>query len=672
MRPRVVATLAAGVLLALYLPNAPAVQAAEPKADPAAALVPMPATIIAKNVPPVPRDHVGDLLPYENIRTASFTDWSSTGRRILIRTRFAQSMQLHEVAAPMGFRRQLTFFNDPVINGRTRPGNPDQIVFSLNEGGAENYQMFLLDRKAGTTRRFTDGKSRYENPAWSHDGKLLAYTSNARNGIDTDLYVADPGVAGSERRVADVKGSWTVLEWSPDDHSVLLLEEISANETYLHWIDVASGTIHDLTPRAKAGETTVSWQTARWARDGRGLFATSDKDSEFLRLVHVDLAGGKMTVLSAGTPWDVESIDLSDDGTRLAFFTNEDGYSRLHVIDPGHPGDTKSFPPPDLPAGVASGLKFRHGSHEIAFSVSWAQSPTDVFSYDIDARRLERWTESEIGGLNPEQLSAPKLVRFPTFDEVTPGTKRTIPAFVYLPPASRFKGPRPVYINIHGGPEGQIRPDFGGSYNYFINELGIALITPNVRGSSGYGKSYLKLDNWDKREDSVKDIGALLDWIATQPDLDASRVIVAGGSYGGYMVLATLVHYSPRLRCAFDTVGISNFVTFLENTSEYRRDQRRVEYGDERDPKMRAYLESIAPANHVDKMTRPLLVVQGANDPRVPLAQSDQIVAKVQANGTPVWYLVGTNEGHGFQKKDNSDYQRAVLIEFMRQYLLGP
>jgi len=667
MRPRVVAALAAGVLLALQLPNAPVLRAAEPNAGQAAAMVPVPATIIAKNVPPVPRDHVGDLLPYENIRTASFTDWSSTGRRILIRTRFAQSMQLHEVAAPMGFRRQLTFFNDPVINGRTRPGNPDQIVFSLNEGGAENYQMFLLDRKAGTTRRFTDGKSRYENPSWSHDGKLLAYTSNARNGVDTDLYVADPGVAGSERKVADVKGSWTVLEWSPDDHSVLLLEEISANETYLHWIDVATGTIHDLTPRAKPGETTVSWQTARWDRDGRGLFATSDKDSELLRLVHVDLASGKTTVLSADTPWDVESIDLSDDGTRLAFFTNEDGYSRLHVIDPG---TGKPFPSPDLPAGIASGLKFRHGAHEIAFSVSWAQSPADVYSYDIDSRRLERWTESEIGGLNAEQLTVPKLVRFPTFDEVSPGKKRMIPAFVYAPPAGRFKGPRPVYINIHGGPEGQIRPDFGGSYNYFTNELGLVLIEPNVRGSSGYGKTYLKLDNWEKREDSVKDIGALLDWIATQPDLDASRVMVAGGSYGGYMVLATLVHYSPRLRCAFDTVGISNFVTFLENTSEYRRDQRRVEYGDERDPKMRAYLESIAPANHVDKMTRPLLVVQGANDPRVPLAQSDQIVAKVQANGTPVWYLVGTNEGHGFQKKDNSDFQRAVLIEFMRQYLL--
>jgi dipeptidyl aminopeptidase/acylaminoacyl peptidase len=516
--------------------------------------------------------------------------------------------------------------------------------------------------------RFTDGKSRYLSPRWSHDGKLLAYTSNARNGRDSDLYLADPAVPGSERRLAEVQGSWSPLDWSADDRRILLHEEISANETYLHWVDVASGQIHDLTPRTKKGETTVSWQTARWAKDGRSVYATSDKDSEVQRLVRLDLDGGKMAVLSGDTPWDVEEIELSDDGTRLAFFTNEDGFSRLHFIDPVH---GTPFPSPGLPPGTALSAEFRRGSHELGFAMSWAQAPADVYSYDVDSKRLERWTASEAGGLNPEQFVVPKLVRFPTFDEAAPGKKRTVPAFVYQPPADRFKGPRPVYINIHGGPEGQTRPDFIGSNNYLINELGVAMIYPNVRGSSGYGKTYLKLDNWDKREDSVKDIGALLDWIATQPDLDASRVMVAGGSYGGYMVLASLVHYSPRLRCAFDTVGISNFVTFLENTSEYRRDLRRVEYGDERDPKLRAYLESIAPANHADKMTRPLLVAQGANDPRVPLAESDQIVAKVQANGVPVWYLVGKNEGHGFQKKDNSDYLRVTLIEFMRKYLLG-
>jgi dipeptidyl aminopeptidase/acylaminoacyl peptidase len=663
MRTRDFASLAAGALLALSAPLE-TLHAAEPEQ----ALVPVPASIIAKNVPPIPRERVGDLLPYENIRTATFSDWYPQGRRMLIRTRFAQSVQLHEVAMPMGDRRQLTFFNDPVTNGLARPSDPDQVVFSVNEGGAENFQIFHLDRKTGRMRRFTDGKSRNLSPAWSHDGKLLAYVNNARNGRDLDLYVADPATPGSERRVSEIQGSWNVLDWSPDNRNVLLVEEVSVNETYLHWIDVTTGKTHDLTPRAKKGETPVSWQAAHWTKDGRGLYATSDKDSEFQRLVRVDLDGGKTTVLSGDTPWDVEEFDLSDDGSRLAFFTNEDGYSRLHVIDPVR---GTAFPSPDLPAGVATGMKFRHGSHEVAFAVSWAQAPSDVYSYDIDSKRLERWTASEVGGLNPEQFAVPKLVRFPSFDDAAPGKKRTIPAFVYRPAAAdRFKGPRPVYVNIHGGPEAQTRPDFLGSNNYLINELGVAMIYPNVRGSNGYGKSYLKLDNWEKREDSVKDIGALLDWIATQPDLDASRVMVGGGSYGGYMVLATLMHYSPRLRCAFDTVGISNFVTFLENTSEYRRDLRRVEYGDERDPKMRAYLESIAPANHADKMTRPLLVAQGANDPRVPLAESDSIVAKVQANGAPVWYLIGKNEGHGFQKKDNTDYQRAVLIEFMRQYLL--
>jgi dipeptidyl aminopeptidase/acylaminoacyl peptidase len=660
MRTNVLASLGAGALLALAL-AAPAAQGAEPSPP----VVAVPDSIVAKNVPPIPHERVADLLPYENIRTAIFTEWHPKERRILLRTRFAQSLQLHELAMPMGYRKQLTFFNDSVAFGTARPSDPDQLVFSLNEGGAENFQLFLLDRKSGSTHRFTDGKGRYLSPVWAHDGKLLAYASNER---DSDLFVADPAVPGSERRLASLPGSWVPTDWSSDGSRILLLEEISANETYLHWLDVATGKVHDLTPRAKKGEETVSWQSPRWSKDGGSVFTTTDRGSEFQRLVRMDVEGGKTTVLSGDTPWDVEAFDVSDDGTRAAFLVNEDGISRLHAIDL-HSG--AALPSPDLPPGNSNGVSFRPGSHEVGFSLSWAQSPSDVYSYDLDSKRLERWTASETGGLNAERFAVPQLVHFPTFDEAAPGKKRTIPAFVYRPPADKFKGARPVYVNIHGGPEGQTRPDFLGSNNYLINELGVVMIYPNVRGSTGYGKTYLKLDNWEKREDSVKDIGALLDWVATQPDLDASRVMVSGGSYGGYMVLASLVHYSPRLRCAFDTVGISNFVTFLENTSEYRRDLRRVEYGDERDPKMRAFLETIAPAKHADKMTRPLLVAQGANDPRVPLSESDQIVAAVQANGAPVWYVVGKDEGHGFQKKTNTDYMRVVLIEFMREYLLG-
>jgi dipeptidyl aminopeptidase/acylaminoacyl peptidase len=670
MKLKTSAPILAGLLLAL---GAPAVaqeqaQASSTTSSTASDMVPVPATIVARNVPAIPKERVQDLLPYENIRTASLADWHPTERKMLVRTRFAQSPQLHEVAAPMGARTQLTFFNDPILWVSVRPNNPDHVVFAVNVAGAENFQLYLLDRKTGRSRQFTDGKSRYLGALWSHDGKLLAYNSNARNGRDSDLYVADPATPGSERLVAELEGGWGALDWSPDNKRILLGEGLSANESYLHWVDVASGKVTAITPRLGEKAETVSYQGGRWTKDGKAVLTTTDREGEFLRLVRLGLDNAIQAAYSRDIPWDVQGFDLSDDGKLLAFFTNEDGFSKLHIADAQ---SGAALPSPELPPSTGGGVQFRPGTHEVGFSLNWARSPTDVYSYDVDSRKLERWTASEVGGLNTEQFVVPTLVRYPTFDDEAPGKKRTIPAFVYRPSADRFKGKRPVLIDIHGGPEAQSNPGFLGSFNYVISEMGVALILPNVRGSSGYGKSFLKLDNWEKREDSVKDIGALLDWIKTQPDLDASRVMVSGGSYGGYMVLAALVHYGDRLCCAYDTVGISNFVTFLKNTSEYRRDLRRVEYGDERIPEMVEFLEKISPANHADKIRRPLLVAQGANDPRVPLSESDQIVAAVEKNGAPVWYVVGTNEGHGFGKKDNSDYLRIVMIEFMRQHLLG-
>ena len=653
MNGKVASLLAPALLLA----------AAAWSAEPAPEVLPVPESISAQGIPSIPARAVEDLLPYENIRTASFADWHPKERRLLIRTRFAESPQVHEVAMPMGARTQLTFYRDPIGNASYRPGDPDQVLYALNEGGAENFQFFLLDRRTGRARRFTDGTHRYVSPVWSHDGKLLAYASNARNGRDMDVYVADPATPGSERRIAQVQGAWSPLDWSPDNRRLLLSEYISANEAYIHWVDVAGGETHAITPRnARKQDPSIAYQGGQWSPDGKSVYALSDRDSEFLRLVRLDVATNASTVLSGAVPWDVEEFQLSDDGRLLAFLTNEDGVSKLHLIDAT---TGAGLPAPDLPAGVASDLKFRPGSHELAFGVSWARSPSDIYSYDPDQRRLERWTTSEAGGLNPESFPVPELVHYPTFD------KRTIPAFVFRPAADRFKGRRPVYISIHGGPEAQSRPGFLGSMNYLPAEMGVAVIYPNVRGSSGYGKSYLKLDNGYLREDSVKDIGALLDWVATQPDLDPARVMVAGGSYGGYMSLAAMTFYSDRLCCGWDTVGISNFVTFLRNTQGYRQDLRRAEYGDERDPQMRAFLEGIAPANRAKKITKPLLVSQGANDPRVPLTESDQIVAAVKSNGVPVWYLVAKDEGHGFGKKTNSDYQRAVLFEFLRRFLLA-
>jgi dipeptidyl aminopeptidase/acylaminoacyl peptidase len=310
------------------------------------------------------------------------------------------------------------------------------------------------------------------------------------------------------------------------------------------------------------------------------------------------------------------------------------------------------------------GLNWHANNKDLGFTLTSARSPADVYSLDVTTNKVDRWTVSETGGLNTTTFSEPELVRWKSFDG------QTISGFLYRPPA-KFTGKRPVMINIHGGPEAQFRPTFLGRLNYYLNELGVAVIFPNVRGSSGYGKTFLKLDNDYKREDSVKDIGALLDWIGTQPTLDASRILVTGGSYGGYMALAVATNYSDRIRAAIDIVGISNFVTFLERTESYRRDLRRVEYGDERDPKMREFLLKISPLNNAAKIKKPLFVVHGKNDPRVPLNEAEQMIVTVRKNGTPVWYLMAKDEGHGFAKKKNVDFQFYATVTFIKTYLLG-
>lgn len=618
--------------------------------------VPVPASIRQQDVPPIPADLAEDLSRYDNARSAAFEGWHPVRREILIGTRFGETTQLHTVSEPGGARRQVTFFPDRVMGGSFAASGAPFVLAQRDLAGTERYQLYRVSLTDGRAVRLTDGKSRNTSVVWSNDGRSIAFTSTERNGRDGDIYVMDPADPATRKLAYQAPSpGWSAVAWSPDNTRLLVERYISVNETQLHLVTIETGAIQAL---AGVGER-VRYRDPVFSGDGRGLFLSTDKGSEFCRLAYFDLATRRLQPMRADLAWDVSTLRLSTDGRYLAFQVNEEGSDRLTVIDTV---TDRTIYTSALPAGTLGAMEWRKGSAELGFSFEHARSPGDVYSVNVENGNLYRWTYSETGGADPESLSRPELIRWKSFDG------RSISGFLYRP-ANRT-GPAPVVINIHGGPEGQARPGFLRRGNYFVNELGVAILYPNVRGSSGFGKSFLDLDNGFKREDSVKDIGALLDWIATQPYLDAKRILVTGGSYGGYMTLATMVRFGERIRCAVDIVGISNFVTFLKNTEGYRRDLRRAEYGDEQDPKMRDFLETISPANHAAKFTKPILIVQGQNDPRVPVTESEQMAAAIRKEGGKVWYVAGLDEGHGFAKKRNVDYQSAATVLFMKQFLL--
>jgi dipeptidyl aminopeptidase/acylaminoacyl peptidase len=613
--------------------------------------------LVVEGIPKIPVSLAESVGRYSEFRSADFNSWHPTKREMLIETRFADTAQVHQVKFPGGARTQLTFFPDRIAGANYQPVNGESFLFTKDIGGGEFFQLYRFDFATGAITLLTDGKSRNTGPRWSYQGDRVAYGSTKRTGNDVDLWVVNAADPATARMVAQMEGGgWDVSDWSPDGKHLLATNGVSAAESYVWQVDVASGKKELLTPKAAE---TVAYGNARFSKDGKGVYLTSDQDAEFQRLVYMDLGSRKITVLTPALNWDVDEFDISKDGHWIAFEANEDGISKLHVLDTK---TNKEVAAPKVPIGVLYGLTWRNNSRELAFSLSTASQDYDAYSLDMATSKLERWTFSETGGLNTSGFAEPQLIHWKSWDD------RSISAFLYKP--SKLAGKHPVIIDIHGGPEGQVRPDFLGHDNYYINELGIAMIYPNVRGSTGYGKSFQKLDNGFLREGSYKDISTLLDWIKTQPDLDAGKVMITGGSYGGFMTLAVATTYNDRICCSVDIVGPSNLVTFLEHTSGYRQDLRRVEYGDERDPKMREFLERIAPANNAKNITKPLFVIAGQNDPRVPASESAQMVAVVRQNGTPVWWLLGKDEGHGFAKKKNRDYQFYATVMFVKEYLL--
>ena len=621
--------------------------------------------LVMEDIPPIPQSIVADLNRYQNTRGAGFRGWDKDGQGIYVSTRFGDVSQIHFVAQPGGARTQLTFFDEPVGSISRQPGGSN-LAFTMDAGGSEFSQVFMIDPNGVEDAvMLTDGGSRNGAVVWGRKGERIAYQSTRRNGASNDIWMMEVEKPEAAEVVLESQdGSWWGgVEFSPDNSKLLVLNYVGNMDSRVHLLDVASKQHRMIAGDAENGGTN---QPLGFDPTGRGFYFLTDQYGEFQQLAWQSIEEGAEPVIITGDiPWHVEGGDLSEDGKRAAFTVNENGFSRLYLMDLA----SHEYRAVDgLPTGLVGGVEFSPDGTRLGMTLNTSQTPSDSYTLELGEDALEhgalvRWTSSEVGRLDTDQFVVPELISYPTFDSGRGGPD-AIPAWIYRPES---QGPHPVIIVIHGGPEGQARPGFSSTYQMWLQRLGAAIIRPNVRGSSGYGKRYQSLDNGYRREDSVKDIGALLDWIATQPDLDQDRVAVFGGSYGGYMVLASAVHYGERLRAAVDIVGISNFVTFLENTQSYRRDLRRVEYGDERDPKMRAHLQSISPLNHVEKIKVPMFVVQGQNDPRVPVTEAEQMVRALRDNGESVWYMNALNEGHGYRKKENADvYQQATVLFFLQ------
>lgn len=607
--------------------------------------------LVFEGVPAAPKGLQAAISPYYEVRSAELEDWLADGS-MLISTRFGETTQIHRLTAPGAARTQVTFFKEPITAAKVQPGTA-RFVYRRDEGGSEYYQGFLRDLN-GAEVRLTQPGSRNSDFVFSKDGATVVWSQVTPGDPNYDIMLAPTAAPETRKVVLEGQGAMAPTAISPDGRRILISRYNSIAFVELFVLDLASGRLTPVGPT----DRRVFYEGAAFADGGASVVTLSDDGSEVARPVIFDLATGAMRDLSPGAEWGAEAFDLSPDGRTIAYVVNEEGYSRVFLRDLA---SGELLAGPDLPKGVLTALKFSKDGGRLGLSLSTSTTSGDVWDFALSTGQLTRWTQSELGGLDPSRLVEPTLFRYRSFDD------RSIPAFIYRPQGAG--GKRPVVIQIHGGPEGQEQPSFSPRRQSWVNELGAAVIIPNVRGSTGYGKTYLSLDNAEKREDSVKDIGALLDWVATQPDLDASRVAVVGQSYGGYMALAVAAHYNDRLVGVIDLYGISNFITFLENTEGYRRDLRRAEYGDERDPAMREVFEKISPINMSDRMKAPMMIYQGANDPRVPASESEQMVARLRAQGTAVWYILAKDEGHGVHKKSNQEAVRATEVQFLQSVL---
>jgi dipeptidyl aminopeptidase/acylaminoacyl peptidase len=626
-----------------------------------------PPSLTTEGIPPIPQSIADGLARYAQFRQAQMIAWHPAKRQILITTALGNTTQLYLVDGPGRDRHQLTWYDRslPVIASASfDPADPNTIVFQHDPEGGELRPLYRYDLSTGDITLVTASKTRYPH-VWSRQGKWLAYDSAERNGKDRDLYVIQPADPGTRRMLAEFDGPYAPQDWSPDGSTLLANEVLSNAETYLWRVDVKTGEKKAITPRD--GEK-AAWYNARFSADGRKIYAMSDRQGGEWRIWRCDIAncrwspvtpdGTRIVYTSSGTA----NFELSPDGTVLAAVIDRGSASELQLIDT----TTLKVRTVQTPIkGDVSQLRWRPGSRELGFTLASIKAQGDVYSVDASLGTISRWTTSETT-FNPDVLPAPEVVEWKSFDGVV------ISGILYRP-AARFTGPRPVLVNIHGGPDVVERARWQGRSNYLLNELGIAILFPNVRGSGGFGREFAQMDDGRKREGAVKDIGAALDWIASRPDLDQGRVMLTGASYGGWLALEAGIYYNDRIRGIIEGAGITDFPTYLENTDAARQQNRREEFGDERDPQMRAFLTSISPTSRAKELKKPTFILHPGKDIRVPVGQARELLAALKANDAPVWYAEFADATHENFPNTGANYNwmLAAWVAFMKAYLVN-
>lgn len=618
------------------------------------ATMPRPDGLFTDGIPRLPTRMIAEMQPYLESRVAYLQDWHPLRKEMLILTDVSGSMQSHIVKMPGGMRRQVTFYAEPTFQSLFDPLRGEYIVTVKDVKGNEEQQIYRQDLADGRTTLLTDGgPSVNQNLVWSKNGNQLFYMSSMKGDYNHKVMVVDPKQPRSNKVFLELEGfGWSLEGISRDGRQMVL-----GGGKKLWLFDTVLKTKTVILPGS--GETG-NYSCKGFNANGTGIFLLTNRDSEFSQLAYYDLKTQKLSLITRFN-WDVYNAYLSPDAKQLAFIVNEAGNSKVYILDAA---SRKYQPVSGLPTGVIYGMRWSKDNELLGFHVSSSNANSDIWTWSRTTGKIFPWVQNELGGIDASTIPEPKLIKWKSYDGVE------ISGFLY-PASKKFDGKRPVIIDIHGGPTMQSRPLYNGSGNYYTNELGVAVIYPNIRGSVGYGKTFADLDNGMKREDAVKDVGALLEWIATQPGLDADRVMVTGGSYGGYMTYRTVIEYSSRVRCAIAAFGVSNFATHFNAADSTAKNWLREEYGDERNDVMHAYFLKTAPVLNAERLSMPIFIIQGKNDPRVPYKESEQMVAALKEKKQDVWYLFAEDEGHGFQKKENSDYQFYATIAFIRKYLLN-